>query len=69
MFRPFGPNNVSKAIPATKLIEILNQLPPGSWVTTNQVENLVVTDKTGEELGYIDLAEDRYELFKKQVIN
>jgi hypothetical protein len=65
MLWPFGRNNVRKAIQTTKLAAILNQLPAETWVTTNQVENLVVTDKAGEELGYIDLAEDVYELFDK----
>jgi hypothetical protein len=67
MLRPFGRENVNKAIQTTKLVDILNQLPAETWVTTNQVENLVVTNKVGEELGYIDLAEDTYELFKKSV--
>ena len=63
MLQPFGRECVWKAIPVAKLISLLGELPDAAWITTNEVDNLVVFNGKGEQLGYIDLANEGHELF------
>jgi hypothetical protein len=62
MMKPFS-DEVWKAIPLKKLMEILAELPADSFVAANGVNNLTIFSEAGKELGYIDLAFDEYLAF------
>jgi len=62
MLKPFD-DEVWKAIPVAELISILAQLPPNCWLSPNSVNNLVVFDNSGCELGYVDIASEEYKSF------
>jgi hypothetical protein len=47
---------MNRFLPATRLAELLAQLPPGSKVTPNRVGNLMVVDENDEYIGYIGFA-------------
>lgn len=45
-----------------KLIEFLQQFPPDCDVKANAVGNLMVLNKSGEYIGYIDFTEETLEI-------
>ena len=59
-----GNITIGKAISRDKLINILNKLPLDYLLTTNLVGNIVVMDWDLNDIGYIDIAEDKYEEYE-----
>ena len=59
-----GNITIGKAISRDKLINILNKLPLDYLLTTNLVGNITVMDWDLNDIGYIDIAEDKYEEYE-----
>ena len=59
-----GNITIGKAISRDKLINILYKLPLDYLLTTNLVGNIVVMDWDLNDIGYIDIAEDKYEKYE-----
>lgn len=57
---------LSHLIPAAKLIELLQALPPGCEVKPNAVRNLLVL-LNDEPIGYIDLCNQKYASFSGEI--
>lgn len=60
-------NNITigKAIRCVKLKRILNKIPLNYLINTNAITgDILVYDDELQQVGYIDIAEDKYEKFK-----
>ncbi len=56
-------DNDTKYISAGNLVELLKSLPDGSVVAVNAVGNLSVHDADLNQIGYIDVGEEEFELY------
>jgi len=56
--------HIGKAIKCVKLKRILNKLPLDCLINTSAITgNILVMDKELNNIGYIDIGEDKYEKF------
>lgn len=56
--------NIGKAIKCEKLIKILKKLPKDSLLSCNRITNdISVFNKELRQLGWIDIAEDKFEKY------
>lgn len=61
-----GNITIGKAISCGKLRSILNKLSMDYLITTNLVGNITVMDIDLNDIGYIDIEDDKYIKYKKE---
>lgn len=60
-----GDIRIGKAMKCRKLIGILKKFPPNYLINTNNItDDLLVYDYKLQQMGYIDIAEDKFEEFQ-----